>query len=122
MKNSWIVIFCSMYALLNVSAAAIIKHKLLTNKINQLQDFVFFLVDPRIVFAIAMIVGSMYFSMKALSISEFSFVIPISTSINFILTILFGIIFFKDNLAIASYAGILLILMGILLLTTTYGR
>ena len=122
MTNSIVIIFCGLYALLNVSAATIIKHKLLTNKINQFPDFIMFLIDPKIGIAFALIVGSMFFSMKALSISAFSFVIPITTSINFILTVLIGIFFFKDNLTIGSYLGLALILIGISCLTNSYGR
>jgi uncharacterized membrane protein len=121
-KTSWIFIFCTLYSLFNASAALIIKHKLLTHKINQAYDFFFFLIDPKIAFAFVLILVSMFFSMKALSISDFSFVIPVSTSINFILTVLIGILFFKDNMVLGSYIGIAFILVGITLLAKSYGR
>ncbi len=122
MQLSWIIFLCSLYAVFNVSAASIIKYKLLTNKITTPQDFAQFLVDPRILFAIVLIIGSMYFSMKALSLSAFSFVIPISTAVNFVLTVLIGVLFFKDNLTLMSYVSLVFILLGIVLLTQSYGK
>ncbi len=122
MRTNLVFIFCSLYALLNASAALIIKNKLLTHRINQVHDFILFLIDPVIAVAFVLIIASMYFSMKALSISDFSFVIPISTSINFILTVIIGIAFFKDNLALGSYIGLVFIIIGISLLAKSYGR
>ncbi|STX39942.1 hypothetical protein [Legionella feeleii] len=122
MKTSWIIFFAGMYAALNATAALIVKKKLLTHKINQFQDFIIFLFDPKIAGAFVLILFSMFFSMKALSLSDFSFVIPITVSINFIFTILIGLFFFNDELTSASYLGIILIFIGISLLAKSYGR
>lgn len=122
MQTNWIIFFSSLYALLNSSAALIIKQKLLTHKINRVQDFVVFLIDPRVGFAFVLIILSMFFSMKALSISDFSFVIPLTISINFILTVIIGVFFFKDEFTLGSYLGLALILMGICVLAKSYGR
>ncbi|BCA94971.1 hypothetical protein TUM19329_13320 [Legionella antarctica] len=122
MNTRWIIFFSGMYAVLNSIAALIVKNKLLTHKINQFQDFIIFLFDPWIAGAFVLILFSMFFSMKALSLSDFSFVIPITVSINFILTILIGVFFFKDEFSSASYLGVILIFIGISLLAKSYGR
>ena len=109
-----------LYATFNVLGAAIIKNKLLANKIVGLQDFMVFLIDSRIVLAIFFIFISMYFSIKALSIGYFSSVIPLMTAVNFIVTVSVGLLYFKEQLAITGYIGILLILAGVLLLGKGY--
>ena len=121
MKTHIIFLFSALYAFFNASAALIIKKKLLTYKIIGMKDFIVFLIDPTIAFAFLLIFISMFFSMKALSLSSFSFVIPLTIAINFIFTISIGVIFFKDQLQLVSYIGLVLILVGIILLAQSYG-
>jgi multidrug transporter EmrE-like cation transporter len=54
---------------------------------------------------------------KALSSANFTFVIPVSTGINFILTIIVGYYVFKDPLNFISFLGFGLIISGIILLS-----
>ena len=111
-----IYIFSFLYAIFNVTGAAIIKSKLLLEKIENFKDFIIFLFDIKIIFAMLFIFVSMFFSIKALSLDKFSFVIPILTAVNFIVTIAVGYLFFNDELALSGYLGILFILIGIYLL------
>ena len=114
--------FCGLYAILNVIAASIIKFKLQVFKIDNFKSFLYFFEDIRIIFAVCLIMCSMYCSMKALSIAVFSYVVPMMTAFNFILTVVIGIIVFKDHLTVTGYSGIFLILLGILILSISYGR
>ncbi len=122
MKINFIILFSSLYSFFNSTAALIIKKKLTTQKIDQLKDFVIFLIDPKIGLAFILILISMYFSMKALSLASFSFVIPLTISINFIFTILVGVLFFKDRFEFTSCIGLILIIVGIMLIAKTYGE
>ena len=115
-----VIIFSALYAICNVAGAAIIKNKLLANKITGVPDFILFFLDPRIIFALIFIFVSMFFSIKALSLSSFSSVIPMMTAINFIITVAVGALFFKDQLTLSAYAGILLILSGVFVLAKGY--
>ena len=115
-----IILFSTLYAVFNVFGAALIKSKLIDNKIIKLYDFVIFLLDPKIFIAIFFIFISMFFSIKALSLSSFSSVIPFMTGINFIITVSIGALFFKDQLTLSGYIGILFILSGIFLLAKGY--
>jgi multidrug transporter EmrE-like cation transporter len=111
-----IALFSVLYGMFNVAGAAIIKNKLLTNKIVDPQGFLIFLLDPKIVGAVVFIFISMFFSIKALSLSTFSSVIPLMTAVNFMITVLVGALFFKDQLAMTGYIGILLIVSGVYLI------
>jgi multidrug transporter EmrE-like cation transporter len=122
MRINLILLFSTLYSFFNATAALIIKKKLLTYRIDQVKDFIIFLVDPTIAFAFVLILISMFFSMKALSLSQFSFVIPLTISINFIFTTLIGVFFFKDRLEFLSYIGLIFILAGIILIAKTYGE
>ena len=100
----------------NSVSIGIIKNKLLLGSIQTFREFIFFLIDIKIILAMGFIFISMFFSIKALSFDKFSLVIPILTGVNFLVTLVVGHIFFKDELALTGYIGILFILIGIYLL------
>ena len=111
-----IYFFSFLYAVFNVTGAAIIKNKLMLLDGITLKEFLIFLIDAKIVIAIFFIFISMFFSIKALSMNDFSSVIPVLTGINFLVTVLVGFLFFNDVLTLSGYVGILFIILGIYLL------
>lgn len=111
-----IYVFSILYAIFNVIGAAIIKNKLLLGSIGNFKEFILFLFDLKIILAMLFIFISMFFSIKALSLDKFSLVIPILTGINFLITVGVGYLFFKDELSLSGYLGILFIIVGIYLL------
>ena len=115
-----VILFSTLYAIFNVLGAAIIKNKLLSHKILKFSDFIVFLLEPKIFVAIFFIFISMFFSIKALSISSFSSVIPIMTGVNFMITMLVGYLFFKDQLGILGYIGVFIILVGVIMVSKGY--
>lgn len=111
------VFFCFLYAVLNVSGAALIKWKLKGRVLNQLSDWVGFLFDIQVMLAFVIIFGSALVMFKALSAGNFSFIIPVSVGINFILTVIIGYFLFKDKMNYLSFIGFALIVTGIFLLS-----
>lgn len=111
------VFFCFLYAVLNVSGAALIKWKLKGRALNQLSDWVGFLFDYQVILAFVIIFGSALVMFKALSTGNFSFIIPVSVGINFILTVIIGYYLFKDKMNYLSFIGFALIVTGIFLLS-----
>lgn len=116
MVNVNIIIFSILYALCNVSGAAIIKNKLLTSNIVTAKDYFIFFFDIKIIAAMIFIFISMYFSIRALALDNFSLVIPVLTGVNFLVTLFVGYLFFKDEITLTGYVGILFIIIGIYLL------
>ncbi|HEU4607299.1 MAG TPA: hypothetical protein VFS31_04265 [Chitinophagaceae bacterium] len=111
------VVFCFLYALLNVSGAAIIKWKLKSTLLQQLNDWLRFLLNLQVIGAFCLIFISALVLFKALSAGNFTFIIPVSAGINFILTVLIGYYIFKDQLNLTSFIGFALIISGIILLS-----
>lgn len=111
------IVYCFLYALLNVSGAAIIKWKLKGKVLSTFNDWMNLLLDIKVIGAFALIFVSALLLFKALSEANFSFVIPVSAGINFILTVIAGYYIFKDQLSIVSFAGFVLIITGIILLS-----
>jgi multidrug transporter EmrE-like cation transporter len=111
------VIFCFFYAVLNVSGAALIKWKLKGRVLNELNDWIKFLLDLQVIGAFVIIFLSALVMFKALSVGHFTFVIPVSAGINFILTIIAGYFIFKDQINLVSFAGFTLIISGIIILS-----
>lgn len=111
------VLYCALYALLNVSGAAIIKWNLKGRVLSTLNDWISLLLNIQIIGAFALIFVSMLVIFKALSVANFTFVIPVSAGINFVLTVVAGYFIFKDHLTVISFIGFALIISGILLLS-----
>jgi multidrug transporter EmrE-like cation transporter len=111
------VLYCFLYALLNVSGAAIIKWNLKGRVLNTFNDWFQFLLNIQVIGAFVVIFVSALVMFKALSAANFTFVIPVSAGINFILTVIAGYYIFKDNLGVASFIGFTLIISGIILLS-----
>lgn len=111
------IAYCFLYALLNVSGAALIKWKLRGIVLNALADWIRFLLNLQVLGAFCLIFVSALVMFKALSAGNFTFVIPVSAGINFILTVVAGYYLFKDHLNLASFIGFALIISGIILLS-----
>lgn len=111
------VLYCALYALLNVSGAAIIKYNLKGKVLTNVNQWINILLNAQVIAAFALIFISMLVIFKALSSANFTFVIPVSAGINFILTIIAGYYIFKDQLSLASFIGFTLIISGIILLS-----
>jgi multidrug transporter EmrE-like cation transporter len=111
------VLYCALYALLNVSGAAIIKWNLKGKLLTSLNQWISLLLHPQVIGAFVLIFVSMLVIFKALSSANFTFVIPVSAGINFILTIIAGYYIFKDQLNAVSFIGFTLIISGIILLS-----
>lgn len=116
------IIFCFFYAVLNVSGAALIKWKLKGKVLNEFSDWFNFLLNIHVIGAFALIFVSALVMFKALSTANFSFVIPVSAGINFVLTLIAGYYIFKDKINFVSYIGFTLILSGIVLLSINNAR
>jgi len=117
MKYINTIIFCTLYALLNVSGAAIIKSLLKQQVLSDFNSWFNFLFDFKVAGAFLLIFLSALVMFKALGSGNFSVVVPIATGINFILTIIAGYFLFKEQINIISLIGFALILLGIVLLT-----
>jgi len=111
------VIFCFFYALLNVSGAAIIKWKLKGRVLTEFSHWWNFLLDFHVILAFGLIFISALVFFKALSLAEFTVIVPVATGINFALTVIAGYFIFKDQLNLISFIGFACIISGIILLS-----
>jgi len=112
-----IIFYCSLYAVLNVFGAAIIKLEVRRTPIVSFSDYINILINYRVIGALFIIFISALIMFKALSIGKFSVVIPLSAGINFGLTVVLGVFLFKDNLSLLQMTGLFLILLGIIIIS-----
>ncbi len=122
MKTFLIILICCLYAALNVAGAAVIKNELISfqkegSQLSMPMDYVYFLFRIRVILGFVIILFSALTMFKALSMQNFSFVAPLATGINFMLTIIVGVIFFKDRISMAQYLGLLMIITGIMVVS-----
>jgi multidrug transporter EmrE-like cation transporter len=111
------ILFCFLYALFNVTGAAFIKWKLKSIQLNTFNDWIRFVLNLQVMAAFLLIFLSALILFKALSSGDFSFIIPVSAGINFILTVIAGYFIFKDQLSFQSFIGMAMIISGIILLS-----
>ncbi|MEO6669105.1 MAG: hypothetical protein ABIN36_06495 [Ferruginibacter sp.] len=117
MKVLSTIFFCTLYAILNVAGAALIKSILRDKKLSSFNEWISFLLDYKVIIAFGLIFISALVMFKALGSANFSVVVPIATGINFCLTIVAGYFIFKDNINFMSVLGFLLILCGIVIIS-----
>lgn len=112
-----IIPLCLLYAFLNVSGSGLIKSELSSSSLDSVKDYFDFLCRYKVLAGIVVNFASVLVAFKALSLGKFSYVVPISTGILFMLTVLLGILVFEDRLSKISYGGLILILTGIVLMS-----
>lgn len=113
----WVILLCSLYAICNVSGATLIKREIGSHALSTPRDYLSFLFTARVLAGFFVITISALIIIKALSMEKFSFVVPMAQGLNFALTVLVGYLVFGDQLKVASYAGLALILAGIILMS-----
>lgn len=112
-----VIIYCIVYAALNVSGAALIKTELKSAELAGLKEYFFFLFRFRVMAGFAVVFISALVLIKALSIAKISLVNPMATGVNFMFTLAVGYFLFEERIGWAHYVGLSLILMGILLIS-----
>ena len=106
--NSILIVFtCFLYAILNVSGAALIKSELPLHKLSGIMGYLRLLMTAKVILGFGIIALSALVMFKALSLGRFSYVVPLATGINFTLTVVLGIIVFHDTLSIFSIMGLI---------------
>jgi multidrug transporter EmrE-like cation transporter len=112
------VIYIFLYAAFNVSGATLIKMQLKHCRLAGWQEWINFMLNVPFLIASSFIVFSALALFKALANGAFSFVVPIATGMNFLLTVIVGYFLFQDRLSVMSYFGFILIMAGVLILST----
>ena len=122
MQISKFTLYATLYAVFNVAGATLIKHKLGASSVSSVRDFILFLMSAQTILALCLIVVSMFFSIKVLSLASFSAAVPYLTGINFILTLMVGIFIFSERLIPIGYIGVFLIFIGVVCVSMGYGQ
>jgi uncharacterized membrane protein len=113
-QNFYIVLLAALYAAFNVSGAALIKAEIPKHLLRGVKGYLGFFLTSKVLLGFCFIAISVLVMFNALSLGKFSFVIPVSTGVNFFLTVLIGYLFFSDRLSWLSCVGLGMILLGII--------
>lgn len=106
-----------LYAVLNVSGAALIKWQLKGKLLYSINEWIQLFGNLPFIVAFLLIVASALALFKALSTNNFSTIVPIATGVNFLLTIAVGYFLFQDKLSLFSFLGFVLIISGVVILS-----
>jgi len=113
-----IVICCVVYALMNSFGASLIKSQLQTIELKSFHSYIVLLLNIKVIIGFSLIFISALVLFKALSLGSFSLIVPLSTGINFLCTTAIGYFLFNDKLNFYQYVGLVLILSGILFISS----
>lgn len=115
-----LTLYASAYALLNVMGAALVKSEIARglHRFNGIGDYLHFFFQWRTLSGLFLVFLSALVLFKALSLFEFTKVIPVSIGINFVLTAFVGYLFLQESLSFTKILGIMVILAGTVILTT----
>lgn len=111
------VIICFVYALCNVSGTTLLKLNLKGKPLETVSDWIQLFMNLQVILAFTIVFGSALILFKALSVGNYTFIIPVAVGINFIFTIIAGYYVFKEQLSLISLVGFFLIISGIILLS-----
>ena len=116
-----LIAYSFAYALFNVAGAALIKSQIQTGKpsFNGIGDYLIFLLKAKTLLGLGLVFLAALILFKALSLYEFTRVIPLSIGINFILTAALGHFWFHESLPLMKLSGMGLILAGSILIAVT---
>ena len=117
MRTVWILGLCLFYAALNVTGTALIKRSIADNALENARDYLVFLLQFPVVLGIALNFLSMLVVVKALAMAKFIYVFPVAIGINFAMTAIAGYYIFSERMSLMSFAGLALILGGILVMS-----
>jgi len=110
------IFYSGMYAIFNVTGAALIKSELKDRSLTSMHDYLSLLFTVKVLAGFIIIFFSALIFFKALSLQKFSIVVPLANGLNFCITLACGYFFFSEKLSISSLFGLLLIITGIIII------
>lgn len=116
-NNLLIIVLSTVYALLSVLGASLIKSKVQGYSLHQATDYFRLVFEWKVMIGLGIIFIASLVLFKALSIGQFSQIIPLSTAINFVCTTLIGWLVFSEKIGVQQIIGTFVILVGIIILS-----
>lgn len=116
-ENFNLFTYIFLYALFNVSGITLLKKNVSGSVFNSITSYFYFLFSPKVLLAFVLIFISLFFALRALTMTSIVIFNPFAIGINFIITISFGILFFNDQISLSDTIGIFSILMGVILVS-----
>lgn len=110
------ILYSGLYAVFNVTGAALIKSELKGHSLTSFQDYLNLLLTVKVISGFVIIFMSALIFFKALSLAKFSIVVPVANGLNFCITLAVGYFIFTEKLSIQSLLGLLLIIIGIIII------
>jgi len=109
------IFYSGLYAIFNVTGAALIKSELKNRSLTNMKDYLDLLLTVKVIAGFIIIFLSALIFFKALSLQKFSIVVPIANGLNFCITLAVGYFFFSEKLSVLSILGLLFIITGVLI-------
>lgn len=119
MKIAGIVFLCFVSSCFQIAGTSFIKIAINETPIVSVKDYIPFLLQLKVIMALAFVFVAALIMFKALSFGSLSLVTPIFTAINFVFTIIAGKFLFEESMSLAKISGLLIILLGVILVANS---
>lgn len=119
MKLAYIVLFCLLSSCFQITGTSLIKYSINENPIVSVKDYIPFLFQVKVIFALGSVFIAALIMFKALSYGSLSLVTPIFTAINFIFTVVAGRFLFHETMSLAKISGLFIILVGVIMVANS---
>jgi drug/metabolite transporter (DMT)-like permease len=112
------IILAFLYALFNAAGASLIKSQIAGQKFETAFDYIKAFLNYKVIGGFGIIFLSVLAMFKLLTLAKLSFVVPVSTAMNFVITLVFATVFFNEKPTWTTIVALALILSGIILHST----
>jgi multidrug transporter EmrE-like cation transporter len=119
MKIAGILLFCFISSCFQIAGTSFIKIAINQSPIVSVKDYIPFLLQIRVITALAFIFIAALVLFKALSLGSLSLVTPMFTAINFLFTIIAGKYLFNENMGLMKISGLFIIIIGVVLVANS---
>lgn len=119
MKIAGILLFCFISSCFQIAGTSFIKIAINQNPIVSVKDYIPFLLQLKVIAALAFVFIAALILFKALSLGSLSLVTPVFTAINFIFTIIAGKYLFNESMGLLKISGLIIIVIGVVLVANS---
>lgn len=119
MKIATIIFLCFISSCFQITGTTLIKTAINQNPISNINDYIPFLLQFKVILALSFVFIAALIMFKALSYGSLSLVTPVFTAINFLFTVIAGKLFFDESMSLAKISGLFIIIVGVILVANS---
>ena len=111
-----VVVLIALHALINLFGSALIKDQINRSLPAAPFDYLMVLFSVRAISGFSMIAGGFLLMMFIMRRTDFSFFMPVSLVVSYLITVLISIFFLQETIHLRTYIGLFFMMIGAVVL------